>query len=491
MLLMMVVSLYTSRVVLATLGVTDFGIYGVVGGIVSMFSFINGAMATGTQRYLSYELGRGDKEQLRKVFSMSINIHLLLALIILLLSETIGLWFFYEKLIVPTDRLTATFWVYQFSILTTLVMVLSVPYNAVIIAHERMSAFAYISIFEAVAKLLVVYLLLLSSWDRLIYYAFLILLVQLFVRLIYGFYCKKHFLESKYHWTHDKQLFREMLGFAGWNFWGNCAGMALTQGLNLLLNMFFGPIVNAARTVSVQVNAAVSSFYISFQTALNPQITKSYASGNLEYMHNLIFKSSKFTYILLFIISLPVFLKTEYILTLWLKNVPMYSADFLRLMIGITVIDAIANPFMTAAAATGKIKKYQTIVGLTLLSVVPFSYLTLKCGGQPQFVFVVHLLVCIIAFIIRILVVRPLICFPVRKYITQVISPILIFTLFAILLPGYYCFYSCQENFISLISTVLISIVSTIVFAYIFLLDKPEKKIISQKLNRILIFIRR
>lgn len=238
MLLMMVVSLYTSRVVLATLGVTDFGIYGVVGGIVSMFSFINGAMATGTQRYLSFELGRGDMKQLKKVFSMSINIHLLLALIILLLSETIGLWFFYEKMVIPADRLTAAFWVYQFSIVATLVMILSVPYNAMIIAHERMSAFAYISIFEALAKLLVVYLLLLSGWDRLIFYAALILLVQISVRLIYGSYCKKHFVESTYYKVKDKALFKEMLGFAGWNFWGNCAGMALTQGLNLLLNLF-------------------------------------------------------------------------------------------------------------------------------------------------------------------------------------------------------------------------------------------------------------
>ena len=483
MLLMMLVSLYTSRVVLATLGVTDFGIYGVVGGIVSMFSFINGAMATGTQRYLSFELGRGDMNQLKKVFSMSINIHLLLALIVLLLSETIGLWFFYVKMVIPADRLTAAFWVYQFSIVASLVMILSVPYNAIIIAHEHMSAFAYISIFEALAKLLVVYLLFLSNWDRLIFYAALILLVQIFVRLIYGSYCKKHFHEATYHKVKDKALFKEMLGFAGWNFWGNCAGMALTQGLNLLLNLFFGPTVNAARTISVQVQAAVSSFYTSFQTALNPQITKSYATGHIDNMHKLIFKSSKFTYILLFVLSLPVFLKTDYILKLWLEDVPKYSVDFLRLMLLITVFDAVANPFMTAATATGKIKKYQTIVGLTLLSVIPISYLALKVIMKPQIVFVVHLFVCIMAFIVRILIVRPLIFFSIRTYISEVISRILIFSIFAVLLPFYYCYNTEQDNFFTLVITIAISTVSTLLFAYFILLNKAERKFVYQKIR--------
>lgn len=482
MLLMMLVSLYTSRVVLATLGVTDFGIYGVVGGIVSMFSFINGAMATGTQRYLSYELGRGDMEQLKKVFSMSINIHFLLALVVLLLSETIGLWFFYEKMVIPADRFTAAFWVYQFSILAALVMILSVPYNAVIIAHERMSAFAYISIFEAVAKLLIVYLLLLCKWDRLIFYAALILFVQLLVRFIYGSYCKRHFSESRYYFVKEKVLFKEMLGFAGWNFWGNCAGMAFTQGLNLLLNMFFGPVVNAARTVSVQVQAAVTSFTGSFQTALNPQITKSYASGDLAFMHSLIFKSSKFTYLLLFVISLPVFLKADYILNLWLKEVPEYSVIFLRIMLCITVVDAVSNPFMTAAAATGKIKKYQTVVGLTLLSIVPISYIVLKFGAQPYAVFIVHLVVACCAFFIRIWVVRPLVNFSINSYFRSVLVPLIFFTLVAVILPSCYSYYTLN-NFINLLVTVLLTVISTALFAYLLVLSKNEKQFLFQKLQ--------
>ncbi len=482
MLLLMLVSLYTSRVVLSTLGVSDFGIYGVVGGIVAMFTFINNAMATGTQRFLTYELGRGDQVRLRKVFSMSVNIHLLLAILVLLLAETVGLWFFYAKMVIPAARLTAAFWVYQFSVLATLVMILSVPYNAVIIAHEKMSAFAYISIFEVVAKLLIVYLLLFSAWDRLIYYSALVLLVQLTVRFIYSYYCKKHFPESTYRWEPDRQLFREMVGFSGWNFWGNCAAMAFTQGLNLLLNMFFGPVVNAARAVAVQVQSAVFQFSSNFQVALNPQITKSYASGQWDYMHSLIFRSSKFTYLLLFVVSLPVFLKVDYILALWLKEVPPYSAIFLRLILCVTIVDAVANPFMTAAAATGRVKKYQTLVGSILLSILPISYVVLKFGGQPYSVFVVHLCVALIAFVVRLYVVRPMIRLSVSAYVQQVLFPLLAFTLVGVIPPACYNWYS-DDSFLSLVLVVLLNICSTVLFGYFLALSKSEKAFVRQKLQ--------
>lgn len=273
MLFTMAVSLYTSRVVLNTLGVEDFGIYNVVGGVVAMFGFLNSAMSSSTQRYITFELGKNDFEQLKKVFNTSVSIHAFISVVILILAETIGLWFLYNKMTIPIERMDAALWVYQGAIASTIVLIMSVPYNATIIAHEKMSAFAYISVLEVVLKLLIVYLLLIGDFDKLKLYAVLMFSIQLIIRLIYGRYCKKHFSETKFQWTKDWKLFKEMLGFAGWNLWGNCAGIAFTQGVNILLNMFFGPAVNAARGIAVQVQNAVNQFSFNFQTALNPHTT--------------------------------------------------------------------------------------------------------------------------------------------------------------------------------------------------------------------------
>lgn len=257
MLLMMTVALYTSRVVLNTLGVEDYGIYNVVGGVVAMLGFINGSMSSATQRYITFALGRGDIKHLQTVFSTALQIHILISTLIVILGETVGLWFMYTQMQIPVDRMDAAFWVLQCSILSTVVMIISVPYNADIIAHEKMSAFAYISILEGVLKLAVVYLLLVFSYDKLILYAFLILAVQLFIRSCYSCYCNRHFEESKYQHVWDKKLFKEMTGFAGWSMFGNLAGVFFGQGLNMLLNVFFGPVVNAARAVAIQVQNAI------------------------------------------------------------------------------------------------------------------------------------------------------------------------------------------------------------------------------------------
>lgn len=487
MLITMTVSLYTSRVVLATLGIQDYGIYGVVGGVVTMFSFLNYAMSNGTQRFLTYELGRGEEGQLKKVFSMSIRIHILIAVIVLILAETIGLWFLYEKMVIPEERLYAAFWVYQLSVIATLIIIVSVPYNALIIAHERMSAFAYVSIYEAFAKLGIVYLLLLTETDKLILYAILILGVQVSVRIIYGYYCKMHFPESKYHHYKDKKLFLEMLSFAGWNFWGNFAAMAFSQGINLLLNLFFGPVVNAARSVALQVQNATTVFASNFQTALNPQITKSYASGNFSQMHSLIFRSSKFTYFLMFLISLPIFLKIDYLLALWLKEVPQYSSVFLQLMLCISIIDAVANPLMTAASATGRIKKYQTCVGLILLSIVPIAYVALKLGAPPVSVFIVHLIIGIIAFVVRLAIVSPIISLSVREYIQMALLPIFFFTAGALIIPLCVNFYLMEDNLLSFIFLFCISTLSSLGTGYLLLFTPSERNfllsIIKKKVN--------
>ena len=372
-LFIMLVTLYTSRVVLNTLGVVDYGVYNVVGGVVAMFGFINSSMASATQRYITFALGRGEKENLRKVFSTALQIHFAIAAFIVVLGETVGLWFMYTQMQIPADRIDAAFWVLQCSIVSTAVMVVSVPYNADIIAHEKMSAFAYISILEAVLKLAVVYMLVIFSYDKLILYAVLILAVQLLVRFCYSHYCNKHFEESRYRHVWDKSLFKEMTGFAGWSMFGNLSGVLYGQGLNMLLNVFFGPVVNAARAVAVQVQSAIQQFVGSFQMALNPQITKTYAKGEMNEMHKLMFRSAKFSFYLLFFLSLPVLLETDFILTVWLKTVPDDSVVFLRIMICTSLIYSLANPLIVANQATGKVRKYQAVCGTILLMILPLA----------------------------------------------------------------------------------------------------------------------
>lgn len=482
MLLIMAVSFYTSRVVLQTLGVVDYGIYNVVGGIVAMFGFLNSAMSSSTQRYLTFELGRGDTERLKKVFVTSVNIHIMISVIVFVLAETIGLWLLYNKMTIPVERFNAAFWVYQCSILSTMVMFISVPYNATIIAHEKMSAFAYISILEVVLKLLIVYLLLIGDIDKLILYAVLMLTVQVIIRFIYNIYCKRHFEETKYSFLFDRPLFKEMLSFSGWNLWGNMAAVAFTQGLNILLNMFFGPVVNAARGVAVQVQQTVTQFSMNFQTAINPQITKSYAIEDYEYMHSLIFRSSRFTFFLLLCICLPVFMEAEALLGIWLKEVPEYSAVFLRIILCVTIVDALANPLMISAQATAHIKIYQSVVGGILLTILPIAYVVLKLGGNPQSVFIVHLLICTIAFIVRLFIIRPMIRLSLTKYIKEVIVRCAVVGICA----GTVSFavnILLDSSLFSSIMECCISVLSVAVFSFMIGMTKNERDLIINKIK--------
>ena len=480
MLFMMIVSLYTSRVVLNALGVEDFGIYNIAGGIITMFSFLNSAMSSSTQRYITFELGKEDHRQLHKVFRTSVNIHLLIALFILILGETVGLWFLYEKMIIPPARMYAAFWVYQFSVINMMVMIISVPYNATIIAHEKMSAFAYISLAEVLLKLGIVYLLYLTQYDKLIFYTALLCGMQLLICIIYNCYCRHHFEETCYDWIWDSKLFKEMIGFAGWNLWGGCAFIFFTQGLNILLNMFFGPVVNAARGVAVQVQGAVVQFSTNFQTALNPQITKSYAIGDFIYMHNLIFRSSKFTFLLLATISFPLILETDMILRVWLKIVPDYTVAFVRLMLGITIIDAMAGSLMVAAQATGRIRFYQSMVGGVLLFIVPISYIVLRLGAAPWSVFVVHFCICIFAFIIRLLIIRSMIHLSLYRYFHQVVLRCLWVLLLATPLP-IVLFYVLPNTFVVNIFICVICVFMMLLFSYFVGLTVNEKVYFEKK----------
>lgn len=482
MMFTMGVSLYTSRVVLNNLGVQDYGIYNVVGGVIAMFSFLNGSMSSATQRFITYAIGKGDQQQLEKVFSTSLQIHALISLVVVILGETIGLWFLYEKLVIPDDRMTAAVWVYQCSILAAIVSIMSVPYNASIVAHEKMSAFAYISILEVSLKLFIVLMLVLSPWDKLITYAVFYFLIQLLIRCIYARYCSKNFPESKYHHVFHYPLLKEMGSFAGWSFWGNLAAILYTDGLNMMLNMFFGPLVNAARGIAVQVQGAVLQFVSNFQMALNPQITKNFAVGNLKQMHMLMFCSARFSYYLLFMLTLPIMLETEWILTLWLKTVPHEAIIFTQLMICITLIYTTANPCIIANQATGKVKKYQAVCGGILLLILPLSYIVLKLGAPAYSVFVVQFVIELFAQLARMIMLRKLIDLSVIQYFTNIYLPILGVTLISVIIPVF-VHINIENAFLRFLMVCITTVFSVCAVAYCIGLSKSEKNFVREKVK--------
>lgn len=479
-LFVMLVTLYTSRVVLNTLGVTDYGVYNVVGGVVAMFGFINGSMSSATQRYITFALGKGDMKRLQTVFSTALQIQFLIAALIVVLGETVGLWFMYTQMQIPADRMDAAFWVLQCSIVSTVVMIISVPYNADIIAHEKMSAFAYISILEVVLKLVIVFALVIFPFDKLIFYAFLILAVQLLIRFCYNHYCNKHFEESKYKHVRDKALFKEMTGFAGWSMFGNLASVLFGQGLNMLLNVFFGPVVNAARAISVQVQSAIQQFVGNFQMALNPQITKTYAKGEMSEMHKLMFRSARFSFYLLFFLSLPVLFETNFILTVWLKTVPENTVIFLRIMICTSLIYTLSNPLMVANQATGKVRKYQAVCGTILLMILPVSYVCLKLGCPAYSVFIVHFCMEAITQLVRMFMLRPLIGLKVRDYFINIYLRVAVVIALSVILP-FLVYESMNDTVARFFAMCAVCVLSVGTVAYTVGLSKNERVFVRAK----------
>lgn len=477
----MIVSLFTSRVVLNTLGVEDYGVYNVVGGVVAMFGFINAAMSSATSRYITFALGKGDEGELHKVFCTSVNIHIGIALTILLLAETIGLWYMNTKMVIPPGRESAAMWVYQLSVVATMMMIVSVPYNSCIIAHERMSAFAYMSILDVTLKLLVVYLLVVSPMDKLVFYSTLMLAVYFIDWFIYIRYCISKFGEARYRFIWDYKLTKEMTSFAGWSMFGNLSAVAFTTGLNLLLNLFFGPVVNAARAVAVQVQNAIQQFVGNFQMALNPQITKTYAQGEMTVMHQLMFRSARFSFFLLFFLSLPVLFETEYILTIWLKTVPDNTVIFTRIIICTSLIYTLANPLIVANQATGKVRKYQAVCGSILLTILPISYILLRNGFPAYSVFVVHFCVEAIAQIARMIMLRPLIGIGIMDYVSHIYSKVSIVVLTSLTSP-ILVYINMPSGFLRLVAVCCVCAVSVVFFSYTFGLTQHEREFVRKKL---------
>ena len=480
----MAITFYTSRIVLETLGVDDYGIYNVVGGFVAMFAVISGALSSSISRFITFELGRGDKKQLNKIFSTSVNIQILLSFLILIIGETLGVWFMNAKMNIPSERMFAANWVLQCSLLSFIINLISVPYNATIIAHERMKAFAYVSILEAILKLAIVYLLLISDTDKLILYAILQVVVSLFIRLVYGIYCNRNFTECHYRYVYDKPLLKEMTGFAGWNFLTNGAYIFNTQGINILINLFFGVSINAARGIATQIEGAIMQFVNNFTTAINPQIIKSYATGEEEAMFKLICRGSKFSYFMLLLFAIPCLCETDIILSIWLKDVPPYTSTFFRLTTLASMVNILSNAQYTACQATGKIKNYTIIITSVGFLVFPVTWLLYKWGLPVESTYYVFIVIYCILVVIRLFFMRSLLQFPIKMFFREVLMAISIVTIASAILPALEL-YLLPQIWWRLPITLLISTISIIVSIYFFGLSESEKSLIVQSIKKL------
>jgi O-antigen/teichoic acid export membrane protein len=485
MILTMLVSLYTSRVILNTLGVEDFGIYNIVGGVVSMFAFFNSAMSSATQRFLSYEIGKGDFIQLRKTFNATQVIHIGIAVFIFILAETIGLWFVKSYLVIPAERMDAAIWVYHFSVLSFMVSIIQVPYNATIIAHERMNVYAYVSILEVSLKLLIVFLLVTISFDKLKLYGLLYFVVVLIIATIYRIYTRRNFEESKFEVVKDRQLYKILISYSGWNLFGASADVAQGQGVNILLNIFFGPVANAAQGIANQVRSAVNSFVSNFQLAVSPQIVKSYASGEKDYLNSLIFGTAKFSFYLLSLITLPIILEVDQILKLWLKTVPEYTYSFTILSLGLILLWPMSDPLMKAIQATGKIKKYQIITGTLRFLIFPITYLFYKFGFAAETTYIIGIIIEFLVLNVRLFIAGKLIDFLVINYIKEIIIKNILIVLISLSLP-LFIRNTMDENLIRLIFVVFISLIWNALVIFSIGLNKNERYLILNKINKIL-----
>lgn len=483
MFMTMGMGLYTSRVVLNSLGVEDYGLYNVIGGIIAMFGFINGAMTNTTSRYISYYLGN-NKSMLSKVFSMTFFIHAIIALIIITLGETIGLWYVNNKLVIPDGRYDAAFWLYQFSIAASVVNILYIPFNASIIAHERMKAFAYIAIVDACLKLGIALLINYAPLDKLIFYGLLMFIVTFIDISCYVYYCFKHFEETTIKVFFDKIMFKEMMGFTGWSMFGNFAFLFYSYGINLILNLFFGPAVNAARGIAVQIENVVRQFASNVQVAMNPQIVKSYAEDNLSRTHMLIFASSKYCFFLLFLLSLPIMVEADNILHIWLGLIPEHTVNFVRITLLVCLLDTLATPLFTGNLATGKIRTYQTAISVVSYTMMPITFFAVKYSFVPEVAFICLLLSKGVEHIARIIVSKKKLHISLRQYFVHVVMPVVfVFTLSMIL--SFTLKYFMDEDLVSSILLILISVATVISFVYMLGLSKEERIFVNGKIQQI------
>jgi len=487
MMVVMIVTLYTSRIILNTLGATDYGIYNVVGGIVTIVGFLNNALGGSTSRFLTFALGEGNEEKLKKTFGAALNLHICVALLVLVVGETIGLWFFYEKMIIPDERMTAAFWVYQFSIITTMVAFTQVPYNASLIAHEKMSIYAYVGLYEAISRLAIAQLIAVSPIDKLVFYGLLLLINTVAVQVFYRWYAVKHFTECRFSLVRDKTLYKQLLSYGGWDLFGNLALVCQGQGVNLLLNVFFGPIVNAARAIAFQIQGAVMQFVSNFMTAVRPQVIKNYAEGNVDRMYKLTFYTAKFSYMLMLALVVPICFEINFILKLWLgDNVP----DDTALFAVIVLVTYTWRTFHIAALmpfhAIGKIKKGNVTIGSLMIASLPIGYIFFKFGCPAYTVFLVILAIEVVGMFAIWWLIHNYEYFPYRDLFSKVLVPSGIVTLITISLP-LYIINNYDDGWIRFLSICMISEVLLLISALYVGLNSEERgrlfSFVRNKLN--------
>lgn len=485
MLLSIVVSLYTSRVVLNTLGVEDYGIYGVVGGVVAMFSFLNASMSGATSRFLTYEMGRGEMQRLRETFSSALIVHIIIAIIVFILAETVGLWFLIYKLVIPNERMLAAHVVYQLSILSTMVSITQVPYNAAIISHEKMDIYAYVELLNVTLKLVIIFLLPILGRDKLIVYASLVLVVSILIAFIYRFYCIRHYKESIFHFVYKKELLFPMLSFSSWNLYGNMSISWKQQGMNFLLNMFFGPALNAASSIATTMQGVIIGLAGNVMMAYRPQIIKNYATENFEKMNELIVMAIKFTLALFLMIAIPIYIKIDVILKLWLKIVPEYTVDFFRLIIISNIFDVINNIITISIHATGKIKQLSFISGsIHLISLIPM-YIVLKMNYTPISIYVLLCLFSIFVLTSNLLILK-------HNMKTVKIVPILLESLKIILFASIVFIFTnyidfllpLKSKFVKLLAVSFISVSFYILCFILFLLNNHQRLLLLKKIMK-------
>ena len=471
----MLVGLYTSRVVLRVLGVEDFGLYNVIGGIISLFVVLNSALVNTTSRFITVSLAKGDPQTTRQVFNMSFLMHLFVGILIAVLGETIGLWYLHNKLVIPEGRALAAEWLYQFTILSAFLSTLIVPYNAAIIAHEKINVYAIIQIIDVFLRFGIVIFLKYTSADKLIFYAILILLVTVFDFIATFVYCRRVFQETKYLFFWSWKIFKDMLRYIGWAVVGNFSNMFYTQGINLMLNAFCGPAVNAARGIAVQVESMVRQFANNVQTAINPQILKSYASGDMERMYTLIIASSRLCFLLMFLISLPILIETDFLLALWLGGSPPdHTVNFVRIILMSVLLDAFVNPMFTANLASGKLAVYHGTLAVLMYGFMFITYFTIKATRIPETVFLCYLAAGVIGYVMKIFILNYQVGLKPRIYVRRTLVPVVIVVATSIIFP-LIVHHLLGSGWIDFIVTSIVSVLSVASMAYFVGITKGER----------------
>ncbi len=488
MLITLFVGLYTSRVVLATLGVSDYGLYSVVGGVIGMFGFLTGMLSAGTQRFITYEIGTGNSGNLKKVFSTSLCMYLMLAGVILLLGETIGLWFVSNKMNFAPGRETAAIWVYQFTVITAIVALIQAPFMASLIAHEKMDIYAYMSIYDVMMKLVIVYFIRLTRFDKLIFYAFLLMLVSLSSTVIYNIYCQRKYPECRFRFSFDKESFKKMFSFSAWDMVGNMAGICQTQGVSIVINMFCGTVVNAAQGIANQVNGIIMQFVNNFLVAVNPQIVKYYATGQVKEMVNLVFNTAKYGAYLVLFFAIPTFIETEYILEIWLGEYPPLAPVMLRIMLLQSFFQALGIPTVKAVHAVGRLKEVNVTIGLLLLSILPICFFMLQIGASPELTVLASVLPWLFAIPIRLFWLKRFCGFPARQFIGEVLLKVFLMAAVLFALPcAIRYFVAFGSGLVEFLVVGTVSVLWTAFVIYYFGLSKDArqqlKQFVLRKLN--------